>query len=185
MSGVASEIFQKYTSRLLGFNNIFSWPSGEIHIDNPLIADASITKDIWRRKIKINISERKKYGAWCEQEKCFWFDENGVIFEPAPESEGKLIFKIKSNSSIVGPDLFKNLKKILENIKDDFLFEDFYFDDKGLDLKTKIINGPNLIFNLRFDPETNLAALKEMKKRKEWPNFKVIDLKISGKVFYQ
>lgn len=70
-------------------------------------------------------------------------------------------------------------------IGNDFALEDFYFENESLDLKTKIINGPNLIFNLRFDPEINLIALKKIKVKKNWSNFKLIDLRIPNKIFYR
>lgn len=189
ISELVPEIFQNYRAQLLGLNNFFGWPSGKINAKNPLIADVEIKKDFFHRTIKILVSERKKYGALCF-ESCLWFDKNGVIFPAniglAPESEGNLIFKIKSDSpDNLSIDLFKNLKKILEIIGNDFSLEDFYFESESLDLKTKIINGPNLIFNLRFDPEINLIALKKIKVKKNWSNFKLIDLRIPNKIFYR
>lgn len=190
VSEIAPEIFQSYRAQLLGLDNIFSWPSGKINTANPLIANAEIKRDFFRREIKISVNEREKYGVWCvEDEKCSWFDKDGVIFstkgELAPESDGNLIFKIKSDSAFPGSDFFKNLRKILENIKDDFIFEDFYFENKSMDLKTKMVNGPNLIFNLRFDPEINLEALKKMKEKKNLQQLKLIDLRIPNKIFYR
>lgn len=189
ISEVTSEIFQSYQAQLLGLDNIFSWPNGKINIANPLIAGAEIKKDFFRRKIKISVDERKKYGAWCF-ELCLWFDKNGIIFpaksRSTSEPDGNLIFKIKSDSpGNPSVDLFKNLKKILEIIGGDFALENFYFENKSMDLKTKIINGPNLIFNLRFDPEINLIALKEMRRRKDWANLESIDMRIPNRIFYQ
>ncbi len=198
VSEIAPEIYNNYTAKLFGLNNIFSWPSGKIRSNNLLVDDISIEKNIWRRQIKISVDERKKYGSWCEalalsSPRCSWFDKNGFIFDSAPETNGKLIFKINSQPTnniltegyILKPDLFSNFKKIIETLKINFLVEDFNFNKQNLDLSTKIINGPDLIFNLKFNPEINLTALKNIKEKNRLKGLKIIDLRIPNKIFYR
>lgn len=198
MNEVTLEVLSGYRAKLLGLNNIFSWPNGSMQTNNQLLAGVLIEKDILHRNIKVNVSERRKYGAWCEMltlnsSKCFWFDKDGIIFDSAPDTNGKLIFKINSKSlktfsigsGILEPSLFNNLKIVLERLKNNFIVEDFNFNTESLDLETKIIDGPKLIFNLKFNPETSLIALKEINNKKIMGELKIIDLRIPNKIFYR
>lgn len=196
LNGLGQKVFDNYTAQLLGFDNFFSWPSGNLNLDQPVIQKANFTKDFWHHKVEINITERKKYGAWCgnnESPSCFWFDENGIAFATAPTLEGGLFLKVMSPTrqkiSLGGPvlesNLFNNFKKIAETVKNYLTFQKFIWEENNFDLSIKTDDGPLVMFNLRFDPSVNLAALNQMQKKLPWKNFSVIDLRVENRVYYK
>lgn len=177
---------------ILGYDSLFIWPSGPITINNYLISQANVIKSWFDRKITVNLQERDKYGLLCsETNACFWFDRGGFVFDKALATEDeKLFVKIVSSSpklgaKIVKEELFPNLQKIMDFLRENFLITNFQLDQENYELIAKTVNGTKLLLNIRFDSENNLKALKEISKKTYFTNLEYVDLRVENRIYYK
>src|SRR3989344_2467314 len=109
---VQSDVLQKETAALLD-NDYFSlWPDENILFfssENLALALAEkfsaieqieINRDIWNKSVKVTIKERESRAVWCEGTVCFYADEEGVLFQPAPKFLGDLVLKITDSRDL-------------------------------------------------------------------------------------
>lgn len=194
MDIMAGEIFNKPLPRYLGLNNFLSWP-GRLDIREPGLANLSIQKNFLEKKIIVKAKEREPYGIWCSNANdrifCFWFDENGIIFENAPISEGHLILRIDSQDlllipgrSAIIPDLFYNLKKIIDFLRNIGLSVNKYeWEDDLQELRVSAGSGSEIRFSLRFNPDVSLAALKSIYEKNEFKNTEYVDFTVENRIY--
>lgn len=109
---------------LLGINNILIWPRTIATSDLafiPQLASVGITKDYFSRTVTANVTERAPYGTWCfvsgssgatdtgaatqapsstvpENENCYSFDDQGVLFQRTFDTEGGAMSSIHDYS---------------------------------------------------------------------------------------
>jgi hypothetical protein len=214
-------ILSGFFGRFFGSDHFLSWiGNNNIYLKNPLFANVKILKDFIKREIKINIEEKNHYGVWCQQNadqrrqndlysatssqyesalppsfakgSCWWFDDEGTIFEAAPYLEGSLIFKILDRSEtplvlggkIIEERYYKNFKIILNSFSDlDLAAESFVFNRNLEEFTIALINGPKILFSLRFDPQPNIAALKLLKDKEGLDNLEYLDLRVENRLY--
>lgn len=187
---------QSKLTSFLGADNILIWqnkPDETFFKNHPRIIDLTIKKDYLNKKIEIKIDERVKLGVWCRLS-CFWFDENGVIFEEAPMVEGEMIYKITDSSNreltlgdrVLDENLFNNLILIFKTL-----------ERAGLNLKTLRLENlsaqeiiaesplvPKIYFSLRFDPDFSLSVFENLKKI-NLEKVEYLDLRIKNRAYYK
>ncbi len=153
--------------------------------------------------VKNNISKSKSMGVWCVSlagnEKCYWFDEEGSIIDIAPKPEGSLVIKVEE--SLTGGDgaiglggevlpekLWFNFKKIINTplIKDLMIYQ-MVVDRDRQELILTAVAGFQIFTSLRFNPEINLIALKQLQDKGELSlkNIDYIDLRVENRVYYK
>ncbi|MDD5431257.1 MAG: hypothetical protein PHP03_03490 [Candidatus Pacebacteria bacterium] len=180
----------------LGINNILVWPSGTIDLNKTLVSRAEISKNWLKRTIDLDIQERKKFAIWCvsERNNCYWLDQESVIFEQAPITEGNLIpmvQDIKRAALVLGKrvveDRFSaNVYEILRAVRElNFPFENITYDNDLQEISAKIKNGPNILFSIRFNPQFNIDVLKKLTANAQFKNYRYADLRVENKIFYQ
>ncbi|MBI5079417.1 hypothetical protein HZB06_01970, partial [Candidatus Wolfebacteria bacterium] len=160
----------------------------------PQIAELKIEKYYFNRLIKISVKEREKFGIWCQETRCWWFDKNGVIFLEAPSMEGGLINKINDFSGrplelgdkILEEKFLSNLLKIFEIIeKSDLKIKSLRLEDIALqEVIADLPPLPKIYFSLRIDPSFTLAALEAMKKN-GLGKIEYIDLRTENRAYYK
>jgi len=206
----AEEIKNSFT-----YGNIFLVSENKIKNDLikkiPKISDVEIKKNLIKRSIKLTIEERKKLGIACQINEqgaenneqfgdCFYIDNQGVIFEDAPQTSGSLILLIKDYSQRE----FYLGKKIFEQRIVDFIsqarqglsseigltaldFNVLSFPPK--DLKVMTNEGWYIIFDLEGDIKNQLLSLKAALEEKilgeERKNLEYIDLRIENRIYYK
>lgn len=213
---------QSRLASFLGPNNILIWNNNKISDEilkiYPQIADSTVEKDYFNRQIKIILKEREKLGIWCvgfapapvsstssqpslingqlPLDKCWWFDNQGIVFAEAPLAEGNLINKVDDFSGRLielGKPILE--EKFLSNLLKIFgILEKSGLNIKSLELENlrlqEIIadpltsSWPKIYFSLRIDPDFGLAALESLKKiGLEKINY--IDLRVENRAYYK
>lgn len=199
LSAVRAQIFNgSYFKYIFGFNNLLIWPEKFENINKlvPRIKSIEIEKSYFNKKIVLKVVERQGYGVWClegVEEKCFSFDEEGIIFSRSMPSEGSLIHNVRDYSErqlylllpVLSVDKFKYLKEIFEVIEAAGLNYKF-LEIQNLKLEeVKVINsgGPVVYFSLRFSPDFALAAMKAIGV--SIGKLEYIDFRVENKVYYK
>lgn len=226
ISNLRPMILTGFAGRFLGFDHYLSWMGHKnIYLTSPNFANLTVSADLLKKEIKINVEEREPYGIWCQKTQiiadntqinadtisenlrepaldqresalmdCWWFDKEGIALEVAPYPEGVLIFRITDLSDtptpvvlgkkILDEKYFKYLKIILESVKDSGLsVESFTFDKNLQEITVNVIDGAKILFSLRFDPGSNISALKLLKEKGGLENIEYIDLRVENRIY--
>ena len=184
--------------RMLGPESLFFWPKGGFEINSqslPALVYATLTKDWQRKTVDIQVEERKPFGILCGSA-CYWFDEEGVLFDQAPESKGFLIPKVLDenqrnlnlNDQIFGkPEFTQNLIDLMRQMQETGILKPRSFTIKNLNLQEIHIetDGPALYFNLRSMPKDIDQILSGVNQHKKLQNLSYIDLRVENRVYYR
>lgn len=197
LSALKPVILESRTARLFGENNYFSWPN-EISYSDLETAEVKIKKDLLARKVVIHPIKRARLGIWCfegnEPQNCVWFDEkDGTVLSEAPQTAGRLIYKIgeesgtvlEPGSKILPNPLFGNLKKIvlaLDNLK--IVPKSLFLERSLQEFTVMTSEGAEFVFSLRFDPTLNaLAAVAKLLEKTPLTAIRRLDLTVENKIY--
>lgn len=166
----------------------------------PEILDLKISKNLFKRRLEINIQERETIGILCKQDadSCFYFDKNGVIFENAPNTSGSLIIVIKDYSQrdlkLGDAALDGNFIDTATVIKEE-LFQKMGIGTSSFDIesypaeKLRVITGESwyILFSLKRDIKSQLSALKAAldEKIQDRMSLEYVDLRIENRIYYK
>lgn len=164
----------------------------------PEIRDLVISK-IFFHTLSIEFNVRTQVGIWCAaEEHCYYIDSDGVIFMPAPESEGSLILKIRDlknpeadlGQTVLRSDLLKFLTGFRDKLSEIEKVSVVLYKLNGDRASVEAITGQG--WSLYMEPAKapdNLvkiatAALDEAIKSKR-SRLEYIDLRIPDRIFYK
>lgn len=187
ISNIKTASHNEFMAAVLGGDNYLLWFE-KVRYDNPAIVNMTIKRDFWNRKLIFNVDERKPYGIWCF-ETCYWFDEKGVLFKEAPQTEGSLIYKITDSGAKTDaqPFKFENVMKTLGILKERQIpVRNIKIDEKLQELSLQSYEGAAMVFSLRFDPTATLiSALDTVVKKLGFKNIKYLDLTVENRIYYK
>lgn len=156
------------------------------------LALLKFSPDFLKKKVLIEVEERQPYGIWCPAKpafsgQCFWFDESGALFAPAPSAEGyliPLIFDDNFRPEKLSREMFSLFRRLydLKNIK---IAKIFIKDENLKELKAEIVNGPKLYLSLKEKNEDLEAILNKLSGQAEFKNLQYIDLRVPGRIYYK
>jgi len=202
-----SVLSRSFTGKLLGVDNILvwgNWQLPELTGKFTQISDLSVKRDLFARKVTIEVKERERKFVWCfvsltpedagnEKESCFWADGKGFIFGKAPVIEGQSVNVIKEygDRSLGIGDYVLNSKELLVLNADLQFLEDLNFSWEEMrieNLKYKelvvlIKNGPKIYFSLLTKPDFGKKVVRSLLDSGK--PAKYIDLRVDGRVFYE
>jgi len=145
----------------------------------------------------IKIEERKNTGVWCQKQvnQCFFFDSEGIIFQPAPLIKGSLIINvygvedsIKVRDQILSSEMIEFILAIKKGLPEISLPEAVDFEVVSLeDLRVTTARGWQIYFNPKYSVESQLETLKRIFNKEIDLNqaLEYIDLRIQGRVYYK
>jgi cell division septal protein FtsQ len=126
---------------------------------------------------------------------CYWFDENGVIFSRASNTEGNLIFVVNDYSQAVRglnqnvlPDQFNgNFISIMNVLHQTNLgIKEIDLNDLSLqEIDVYTTNGPKIYFSLRFPANDDLPVLQNLITQGMFNNLQYVDCRTEDRVFYK
>lgn len=67
----------------------------------PIIEKVNVDKHLFSKNLTVEINEREVIGIWCksatgeESDKCFYFDNEGILFKPAPKFSGEVFLTVE------------------------------------------------------------------------------------------
>jgi len=197
-----AQMLQKRKWRsIVGAENILFWlgETKPLVVENmPAVKAVNIKVDFFQKKVFIEAKEREIVGTFCDSNSsyCYFFDEEGVLFFEAPQTEGNLILKIidKNNRHLfLGQKALKNpqwLKNILM-VWDIFQKSDvepisIILDDLNLrQWEIDTFSGPKFYFSLDNLPSNLAQILKGLAGRLEFNTLQYIDFRIPNRVYYK
>lgn len=203
LSGASSS---RLSAAIFGIDHFFSWPetfSPEKLRFLPMLKSALVEKNYRNRSVAINVVEREPYGIWCnafspdseESARCWWFDDEGVIFRRAVRAEGSLISSVADYSQnglglaakILPEKFLLNLFSVLETVKVSGLkVREIVLEDIGLqELAVKTYDGPELYFSLRFPAESALAAISALALKSGFKDLEYLDFRVENRIYYR
>lgn len=185
---------------LLGLENLLSWPSKISKIPSSLywLSDLSIEKNWQEKTIAINVKEREPWLLWClaASGNCYWLDEQGIVFSPAPEAEGFIIPKMSEQGDrqqlsfgrlfYDNPQFAENTLEIIKQIKNSSLAVfGFLIENPNLEELIVETDGPKLYFSLRFLPQNLDKVLNDLINRPNFKNLEYIDFRVENRIYYK
>lgn len=185
---------------LAGSRNILLWPASVSPDDLrrfPAVKTILIRKEYRARIVRASLEEREPFGIWCfdTAKQCFWFDREGVLFDPAPAAEGALIKTVKDSSQDAGtlggrilPARFaQNAISVIETLTASGLAvrEIRLRDLAAEELSVSPYAGPELYFSLRMPASGALPVLQSLMESASFGNLEYIDFRTENRVFYK
>lgn len=195
----------------LDYKNIFLLPSSKIKKDLlkkfPQILDLEINKNIIKQTLKLIIKEREEIGIICEADpafaeatagRCFYIDNEGIIFKKSLLTSGFMILLINDFSERqydLGDKIFdKNLMELLLKIKDKLANElDIPLAKIDIvsypikDIRATTYEGWKIIFSNERNIDEQILELKTALKEKikNTTGLEYIDLRIENRIYYK
>jgi len=222
---ISNSLNSSLEKRVLFFfeqNNIFLATSKKLKkiiSDNfPRILLIEIDKNVFKKVINLKIIERKEIGIFCKIEvfneensgeektkeekeiikECYYIDNEGIIFEKAPQTSGTLILVIKDYSKkgtkvgdrAVGKELISKIINLRKYLSDKLSLKaiDFTIGPTTQDdLKVDTNENWYILFDYSIDIKEQVEALelileKEIDNRE---NLEYVDLRIKNRVYYK
>lgn len=97
-----------FSQKILGFinfrNNLIFLSAKDFSgllLKDPAVKEFSLTKSLKDKSLTFRLRERQEKGILClagEEQSCFYFDDQGIVFAASPQTEGNVIFLIKDAS---------------------------------------------------------------------------------------
>ena len=160
----------------------------------PPLQNFELFKNFYFREISLRFVERQIEGIWCgenEWNKCFYFDQGGLLFIEAPESSGNLIFLIRDLSGRfleVGDKIFSEadfpeflkIKNIIANQKP---IEAVFSTEK--ELTVQLVDGPKIYLNPSDFSRTLVVLGNLFQGGLDLQNLEYLDLRYLPNVYYK
>jgi len=161
------------------------------------VADFTIEKNYIDRTLLVTLDERERKVVWCLEKSgnCFWIDDEGYVFSPAPYPSGALVIKtvrdhterdIGLGDFVLPKNLHLNLKRIFNLIDEMSLpVTEVRIDDlKYEEMTVSVSGGPDIYFSLSINPDFGRSVIESLKASDEWGKALYIDLRVENRAYY-
>ncbi|HOZ16396.1 MAG TPA: FtsQ-type POTRA domain-containing protein [Candidatus Portnoybacteria bacterium] len=165
---------------------------------NLAILELKIRKNLFKRKLEINIEEREEIGIVCSVDRCFYFDKEGIVFQKAPITSGSLITIVQDYSNrnyelgnkIADKSFIDIILEITKDLFSEIGLKILSFNISSYpikELKAITSEGWYVLFNLERNINNQLLLLKVglKEKIKNRTNLHYVDLRIENRIYYK
>lgn len=183
-----------------GADNLLFWIGQTTTIapeEIPLLANLEIKINFPKKEITLLVEERKLTGVWCfEEDKCFGFDQQGIIFAEVPNIEGNLILKIEDQNNLslqLGQQIFKksnwieNILAVATTLQENKIAFSL-IKIRALELQEwEVILPSNLVIYLDLNsiPEDLGKILKRLDQELALSELSYIDFRVPNRIYYK
>jgi len=189
---------------MLGFKNMLVWPA---NIPSstlawiPQLASLTVSKDYFSHTVTITVTERQPLAIWCfvpkinGDEQCFWFDKTGIMFARTYDTEGGAITVVHDysqqptgvNQPVLPNEFVANLVSIVNVVRAANLnVSTIALNDLSLEeVDVATMNGPSILFSLRFPADNDLPVIQGVMAQAEWSKLGYIDCRTENRVYYK
>ncbi|HOX21404.1 MAG TPA: hypothetical protein PKZ02_00275 [Candidatus Paceibacterota bacterium] len=189
------------SQRILGFINfrnnlifLFAKDFSDLVSKNPVIKDFSLHKDFKNKSLVFNLHERQSKGILClanEEQNCFYFDEQGVVFVASPQTEGNVIFLIQDNSGrlyslgdkILTHGSFDDLIFIWNSLAERFHLNSVQITTTGLIIQTSA--GWQVYLNQEDLTRTKAALFYLLQSDFDFESLEYLDLRYLRNIYWK
>jgi len=200
--------------------NIFLYPKGNIKdtLTREFKRIKNISLGVEKNALVINIDEHTGTYLWCgeipnfeigaPEEKCYFLDKDGYVFDEAPYFSGEVYFKFYGEVPILlgvpsgshfAPEIFHNLLALKQNLLGiDLEPVILYLDNEGnikifLSKNSEKSHGPEIILKSSADFKKVVENLKaalgveplKSRFKNEYSSLQYIDLRFGNKVYFK
>lgn len=222
---VAQRMVEHPFLRLLGADNVLFWRGSEpVHLLaalSPVVAD--ISTDVWLtgKRVSFTVTERPIVGVWClptaqnglpegtavpestttpavmgEDQACYGFDSDGVLFTSVPDVSGALILKVTDENRdhrILGQrvlpkqEWYERFARALRVVRENGgVVVSARVREFGLhEWEATLSEGVTLVFSFDFVPEDLGSVLRSLEERLKFESLSYIDFRIPNRIYYK
>lgn len=159
----------------------------------PVIKSVEIKKE-YPHKLIFDIVERSPTGTWCYSDRCYYFDEDGVLWGKALKSSGPLLLTVEDKRGDINdlkeiePNLLDSINKIIAG------FDDMGIRVKKMEIPAGLINdlmvhtaeGYYVLADSSSNIDKQLDTLRIfLKNNGEDLHPEYIDIRLEGRVYYR
>ncbi len=176
----------------VGRNELFLPASGlesSISSASPFVASINIEK-VFPHTLDIKVKERQPEGIWCfgSTGHCSYFDHDGILIGPAPQTSGYLILNVndeRSDSSRIESAFLRAIQTVVVGLK-----------EQNIQIKSILVPADTYTefhaltadYPIRFSTDTDLPtqlhALEVfLGKQSASAGFQYIDLRFDGRIY--
>ncbi len=189
----------------------------------PELSRIDISKDYLSHTVTIDVTERQPFGIWCfmpkgaasfaaspspssssspsftpaatAQGQCYWFDDAGVLFAKAMNTQGNIIFVVNDysqsdrglGSTILPSEFDTNFFSVMDVLRAAGLgVKEIDLKDLSLEeVDVQTTAGPVIEFSLRFSAADYLPVLKQLAAQSGFAALQYIDCRTQDRIFYK
>lgn len=188
---------------ILAKSNSLIYPKGDLK--NKLLNNFTRIKNVELKlkdfqTLNVLITERKPVALWCDQ-KCYFLDEEGFVFDEAPQISGSVYTHYHgfiSDENIIGKTFlnssdFKDLSHFVSNLKNEQINITDIFYKQEQEFEAVVEGGGKILFNKKTSFENTLENLNsvledykvENKNGDFFKNLDYVDLRFGNKIYYK
>lgn len=203
---IVSGFLEQRTLFVLSQRNIFFFPTAAaeraIGALSPRIASVRVRTHLFARTVSVDIAERHIFGITCGEgthaERCYFFDETGMLFAEAPLIEGAANLLIRSTDIVPGIALpapllhgptvryFKELKQATERVG--VILDSFALRGEYGDATAHATAGFDILFTMEREPKAYaevLGVLFAKEIQDQAAQLEYIDLRVEDRAYYK
>ena len=206
----STAVHRTFLAAFLGINNMLIWPRTLPVSDVllvPQLSSVTLQKNYKDHTLLAVVTERVPLAIWClmpavdangnpmSDESCFWFDDTGMLFEKAFDTEGSALYAVHDYAQSglgIGekmlPDLFvPNMLSVLEVLKaSGLIVKEISLNNIGLEeLDVSTYNGPDIYFSLRFSATEDLSVLQGLMQKPNFSSLQYVDFRTENRAYYK
>ncbi len=210
VKNITSEMLNRKEWIIFNTNNLFFYPiqdaQNAIQKAFPPIAQVSIIRHfnpirvgswIKESELTVHVVERDKIALACDDVRCFFVDDNGIVFASAPMTYGASVMRISETdlSKTVLPDskyskefiaFIKGVK--ITSINDSIIFDSFSrLNDYG-DIQAHTADNYTVFFTMSQDAKKQVRILKEILSKMvqgDIAKLEYVNLRVENRAYYK
>ncbi len=197
LARVREQIHQKKFLYFEPFKNILVFNSAAMRdrllASYPSLKTVTIQKD-FPHGLALSFVEREPLGVWCFGRECLYFDADGALWGPAPQSSGSLLTIVRDERQReIVTEMDRRYVTAVQEIASGLKAMGVPMRDISIppgiigDIHANTMQGYPLFFSLDSDIPAQLDVLRIFLDQKGDQNFKpqYLDLRIRGRVYYK